>query len=70
MKELDAQEAFGPFQTTKLTGTGLGLPIAKRGVEEHGGQIYFDTSWSKGACMVVELPVNRSVSADEKDHAA
>jgi two-component system, NtrC family, sensor histidine kinase PilS len=66
----DAEDVFGPFQTTKLSGTGLGLPIARRGVEEHGGRIYFDTSWSRGACMVVELPVSGPPAADEVDRVA
>ncbi|GAG26096.1 unnamed protein product, partial [marine sediment metagenome] len=49
-------EAFLPFCTTKPAGTGLGLPIAQRGVEEHGGRIAFDPNWPKGGCVVVELP--------------
>jgi PAS domain S-box-containing protein len=53
---LDQREAFRPFRTTKPGGSGLGLPIAQRGVEEHSGRIAFDPGWPRGGCVVIELP--------------
>jgi hypothetical protein len=55
---------FRPFFTTKGDGTGLGLSLAKRIVEGHGGKIEV-TSWpGKGSRFVVSLPVQRPNMAD------
>jgi signal transduction histidine kinase len=48
---------FEPFNTTKGTrGTGLGLAVAKRIVEEHGGRISIESVEGKGATFKVLLP--------------
>jgi PAS domain S-box-containing protein len=47
---------FEPFFTTKKRGTGLGLPLAKRIVEEHGGTIQVSSQPQKGTCVRVVLP--------------
>lgn len=49
------QRVFDPFFTTKTKGTGLGMAIAKRIVEAHGGQIAIGDS-SPGAEFVITLP--------------
>ncbi len=49
---------FEPFFTTKGGGTGLGLPIAKRVVELHEGEISIDCPCSGGTRVVIELPVS------------
>lgn len=51
---------FEPFYTTKTHGTGLGMPIAKRIVEAHGGDLTVGTEWSHGAEIVLMLPRNRA----------
>ena len=48
---------FDPFFSTKNGGTGLGLPIAKRIVTQHGGDIEFDTKLDKGTTFRIVLPV-------------
>ena len=48
---------FKPFYTTKGNGTGLGLSLAKRIVEEHQGTIEVDSTPGKGTLMAVNLPV-------------
>jgi signal transduction histidine kinase len=48
---------FEPYFSTKATGTGLGLTIAKRNVELHGGQIYVESLPGKGTTVTIELPV-------------
>jgi two-component system NtrC family sensor kinase len=46
-----------PFITTKAFGTGLGLPIARRIVAAHGGDLSFESSSQSGTTAVVRLPV-------------
>jgi PAS domain S-box-containing protein len=50
------EKAFDAFYTTKHRGTGLGLPIARRIVEAHGGHIEIDTPPSGGTVVSVFLP--------------
>ena len=49
--------AFDAFFTTKHRGTGLGLPIAKRVVDAHGGTIQIDLPPEGGTTIFVELPL-------------
>jgi len=48
---------FRPFYTTKGDGTGLGLSLARRIVEEHHGRIEVTSSVGKGSKFVVLLPM-------------
>lgn len=48
---------FEPFFTTKAKGTGLGLAVTKRLVEEHDGTIRAANNAGGGATFTVELPV-------------
>jgi signal transduction histidine kinase len=47
---------FDPFFSTKETGTGLGLPIAARIVEKHGGVLQYQTRLGHGTTFGVVLP--------------
>jgi signal transduction histidine kinase len=49
-----------PFFTTKDNGTGLGLNIAKRIVEEHRGTIRVESEPGRGATFIVTLPFKES----------
>ena len=53
------EHAFEPFFTTKSRGTGLGLPLAKRIVDAHGGEIQIDTPSTGGTVVTLLLPVSR-----------
>lgn len=45
------------------TGTGLGLPLAKRIVEVHGGRFEMDSEFGKGTTVTLEMPAHRLVAA-------
>jgi two-component system nitrogen regulation sensor histidine kinase NtrY len=53
----DRQRVFEPYYSTKDGGTGLGLPIVKRIVEDHDGFIRATGNDPNGTKMVIELPV-------------
>lgn len=53
----DSQSIFEPFHTTKAkVGTGLGLPIAQKIVNQHAGTIKVKSQPQKGAAFIVTLP--------------
>jgi ammonium transporter, Amt family len=49
---------FEPFFSSKEEGIGLGLPIAQRIVEEHGGEIRVESKVGVGATFTISLPFN------------
>jgi signal transduction histidine kinase len=54
--ENQLSQIFRPFYTTKGNGTGLGLSLARRIVEEHHGQISVSSVVGKGTTFEVLLP--------------
>jgi len=50
---------FEPFWTSKTTGTGLGLALCKKIVEEHGGTLRVESSVGSGTACTAILPANR-----------
>lgn len=50
------QHAFEPYVTDKPTGTGLGLPVVKKIIEEHGGRISLSNLPEGGAAVNIVLP--------------
>ena len=55
----DFEKLFQPFYTTKSEGTGLGLVVVKKLVEESGGTIEVKTSKSKGTDFIISFPVKK-----------
>jgi len=51
-------DVFALFETTKPTGTGLGLPICRQIIAAHGGDIAVAGGESGGAVFQVDLPVH------------
>jgi two-component system, NtrC family, nitrogen regulation sensor histidine kinase NtrY len=49
---------FIPNFSTKFSGSGIGLAIAKRGVEHAGGKIWFETEENIGTSFFIELPLD------------
>lgn len=54
---------FRPFYTTKGNGTGLGLSLARRIIEEHHGRIEVASSSGKGTTFSVTLPLRQAANA-------
>jgi len=59
----DLRNLFIPFFTTKEKGTGLGLPISQRIIENHGGTIEVRSQAGTGATFTVLLPVESDAYA-------
>lgn len=53
------QGVFNPFYTTKQKGTGLGMAIAKRIIDAHGGNIAASSKPASGAEFIITLPRKR-----------
>jgi two-component system nitrogen regulation sensor histidine kinase GlnL len=51
---------FEPFFTTKTNGTGLGLPVTQRIIEEHKGLIRVESQPAKGTTFTIFLPRSQS----------
>ncbi|MDT8861760.1 ATP-binding protein [Alkalihalobacillus sp. MEB130] len=46
-----------PFFTTKARGTGIGIPLCKKIIEDHGGSFHVDSTYSIGTNVIVSLPL-------------
>jgi two-component system nitrogen regulation sensor histidine kinase NtrY len=52
------QRLLEPYMTTRAEGTGLGLPIVAKIVEDHGGRLeLLDAPAGRGACVRMVLPL-------------
>ena len=64
-----------PYVTTRSEGTGLGLPIVKKIIEEHGGSLTLETAPAfdgqdhHGAMAVISLPLAIDATTDQGDKA-
>ncbi len=56
--EADRANVFKPFFTTKHQGTGLGLTISRRIVEQHGGSLALESATNAGTTCTVVLPIS------------
>lgn len=56
VEESIKEEIFEPFFTTKTHGTGLGLTIARRIIEDHGGSLELSNGCEEWTCVKVFLP--------------
>jgi nitrogen fixation/metabolism regulation signal transduction histidine kinase len=60
---------FEPYVTTKAKGTGLGLPIVKKIVEEHLGTIEISNAPEGGARITIRLPQVKEEEAKHGNHS-
>ena len=49
-------DIFNPFFTSKEKGTGLGLAVTNKIVEDHGGSLTVKSERSVGTSMIMTLP--------------
>jgi nitrogen fixation/metabolism regulation signal transduction histidine kinase len=63
------KRAFEPYVTTKPRGTGLGLVIVKKIVEEHGGHVSIANVAPQGARVTILLPTVAAARAPSKSAA-
>jgi signal transduction histidine kinase len=61
--ESSKNKIFNLFYSTKITGTGLGLPISKSIIEANDGELYLEETSKKGTCFIVKLPSSRTTKA-------
>jgi two-component system NtrC family sensor kinase len=57
MSPADLGRLFQPFRTNFPSGTGLGMAISYRIVQEHGGRIDVTSGEGTGSAITVSLPV-------------
>ena len=71
MSDADQRRLFQPFRTNFPTGTGLGMAISYRIVQEHGGEIDVASTEGVGTMITVSLPVRAATmkSDDRRPHS-
>jgi signal transduction histidine kinase/GAF domain-containing protein len=60
-------QIFQPFYTTKAHGIGLGLPITRRLIEDHGGSLRVESQLGYGTTITIHLPVISEEMVEEKE---
>jgi PAS domain S-box-containing protein len=64
----DADRVFNPFFTTKDGGTGLGLALTHKIVEDHGGSVDFRSAAGGGTIFRIVLPLFPDLPAEPGRH--
>jgi len=54
--EEQVKKIFEPFYTTKAHGLGLGMPYAKKIIDQHGGTISLSSRLGEGTTIRIEIP--------------
>ena len=60
INEEEAKKIFEPFYTTKAQGLGLGMPYAKKIIDQHGGTISLNSGAGEGTTICITLPAGRN----------
>ena len=71
---MNRQRLLEPYITTRSDGTGLGLPIVAKIIEDHGGRLeLLDAPSGRGACVRLILPLaegGKDTSQPETAHSS
>jgi signal transduction histidine kinase len=62
MTEERVKKIFEPYNSDKVGGLGLGMPYAKKIIEEHGGKIGVESRPGEGTRVWISLPVEKNQS--------
>jgi signal transduction histidine kinase len=62
MTEERIKKIFEPFNSDKAGGLGLGMPYAKKIIEEHGGKIAIESRLGEGTQVCISLPAEKHQS--------
>jgi two-component system, NtrC family, sensor histidine kinase HydH len=63
MSPEDLKRVFTPFHTTKRTGIGVGLPLARRSIERLGGSLRLLSTLGAGTQAILSLPLRPPTTA-------
>ena len=67
ISEHGLKQIFDPFFSTKLSGSGLGLPVTRRILQDHGGDIAAQSVEGEGTTFVLCLPLHNSENATSSE---
>lgn len=60
IKKEDIKNIFNPFFTTKTQGTGLGLAVTHKIIQEHNGRVRVESIWGGGTAFKIYLPLEKT----------
>ena len=58
-------QVFDPFFSTKVSGSGLGLPVTQRIIKDHGGHVEVVSNEGEGTTFIFTLPIERVESTED-----
>lgn len=68
--EENIEKIFTPFFSSRASGTGLGLPLARKMIELHGGSLVLRTTSPRGTIFSITLPITCCVPAGSEPATA
>jgi two-component system sensor histidine kinase PilS (NtrC family) len=63
--EVGLRRIFEPFHTTKPKGTGLGLAVTHKIIENHGGRVFVESTKGVGTEFTLEFPARTGQRVDK-----